>query len=211
MHALPPGLTELMAALGQLPGVGPRTAERLALHLVQADTAFVRALATTLLQTRERIQFCRVCAALTECQPCPICEDPRRDDALLCVVEKAVDVLLVEKSGAFRGRYHVLGGRLSPMNGIGPDDLRLDTLEARLGSGRIHEVVLALPTDVEGDATCDYLARRLSTRPIRISRLAHGLPAGASLEFADELTLSQALAGRQVVETPPNPSPSPAS
>lgn len=197
MTTLPPAVTELVAALGKLPGIGPRTAERLALHLVQANPEEVRKLSAALLAARERVQSCSVCGALTETQPCPLCADERRDASLVCVVERAVDVLLVEKAGSYRGRYHVLGGRLSPLNCVEPEDLRIAELEARLGREPIREVILALPTDVEGDSTCHYLAERLAARALKVTRLAHGLPAGSGLEFADELTLSRALEGRQ--------------
>ncbi len=199
MPALPESITALIAALNQLPGIGPRSAERIALHLVQAETGTVRQLAQAILTARERIQLCQVCGSLTETQPCAICTDPRRDAALLCVVERAVDILTLEKSSAFRGRYHVLGGRLSPLNGVEPEDLRIAELESRLVRGPVQEVILALGTDVEGDATGFYLAKRLAGRVGRITRLAYGLPAGSGLEFADELTLSRALEGRREV------------
>jgi recombination protein RecR len=196
MTVLPPAVTEMVAALGTLPGIGPRSAERLALHLVQADPDAVRRLAAVLVSGRERVQICDVCGALTETRPCPICADPRREAALVCVVERPVDILLIEKAGSYRGRYHVLGGRLSPLNGVEPEDLRIAELEQRLAGEPVREVILALPTDVEGDATCHYLAQRLAPRGVRVTRLAHGLPVGAGLEFTDELTLSHALAGR---------------
>lgn len=189
----------MVAALGTLPGIGPRSAERLALHLVQADPETVRRLAATLVSTRDRVQVCSICGALTETQPCPVCADPRRETALICVVERPVDILLVEKAGSYRGRYHVLGGRLSPLNGIEPEDLKITELEQRLGREPIKEVILALPTDVEGEATGHYLAGRLAPRGVRVTRLAHGLPAGTGLEFTDELTLSRALEGRQAM------------
>lgn len=196
---MPPAVTEMVAALAKLPGIGPRTAERLALHLVQANPEEVRRLSAALLAARERVQSCSVCGALTETQPCPLCSDERRDASLVCVVERPVDVLLVEKAGSFRGRYHVLGGKLSPLNGVEPEDLRIAALEARVGREPIREVILALATDVEGDATSHYLAERLAARALKVTRLAHGLPAGSGLEFADELTLSRALEGRQPV------------
>jgi recombination protein RecR len=199
MTSLPPAVAEMVAALGTLPGIGPRSAERLALHLVQADPEAVRQLAAALVRARERVQICSVCGALTETQPCPVCADPRRAAALICVVERPVDILLVEKAGGYRGRYHVLGGRLSPLNGIEPEDLRITELERRLGQEPVSEVILALPTDVEGEATSHYLARRLAPRGVRVTRLAHGLPAGTGLEFTDELTLNRALEGRQAV------------
>ena len=199
MSSLPESLTALTAALATLPGIGPRSAERLALHLVQAEPGAARRLADAILSARERIRACSACGALTEQDPCLICADPRREPALVCVVERPVDILPLEKAGTFRGRYHVLGGKLSPVNGIEPEDLRIAELERRLAAEPIHEVILALPTDVEGDATSYYLARRLGSRTVRVTRLAHGLPAGSGLEFADELTLSRALEGRREI------------
>ena len=194
---LPESISELMGALGKLPGIGPRSAERIALHLVQTDAAIVRHLADTLVRAREKIHFCTVCGALTEKSPCPICEDSRRDPAIVCVVERAVDILSVEKSGGFRGKFHVLGGKISPLDGVDPEDLRLRELEERLSSEPIQELIIALGTDVEGDATSFYLAKRFQRPNLKISRIAHGLPAGSGLEYADELTLSRALAGRR--------------
>jgi recombination protein RecR len=197
--ALPEPVTVLIAALHQLPGIGPRTAERLALHLVQTDATSVQHLAEALVSARARINSCQTCGALTETQPCSLCADPRRDRSMVCVVERPVDVLSIEKSGTYRGSYHVLGGCVSPVNGVGPEDLRIAELEGRLAGGQIQEVILALGSDVEGDATCFYLARRLAAKGARLSRLAHGLPVGSGLEFADELTLGRALEGRQPI------------
>jgi recombination protein RecR len=197
MAALPEPITSLIAALNKLPGIGPRSAERIALHLVQTESGAVKQLAETLLQARERVGTCQICGALTEKSPCDICTDPRRDASLVCVVERAVDILSLEKSGTFRGQYHVLGGKISPLNGVEPEDLRIGELEKRLAGGAIKEAVIALGTDVEGDATGFYLAKRLARPGLKITRIAHGLPAGAGLEFADELTLSRALEGRR--------------
>lgn len=197
MTLLPEPVTRLVAALGRLPGIGPRSAERLALHLVQSEADSVRQLATAIVYAREHITDCTRCGALTEAQPCPVCADDRRDGALLCVVERALDVFSLEKSGTFKGRYHVLGGKLSPLNGVGPEDLRIAELETRLVPEGVKEVILALGSDVEGDATAHYLAKRLSVTGTHVSRLAQGLPAGSGLEFADELTLSRALEGRR--------------
>jgi len=197
--SLPAPVISLAAALGRLPGIGPRSAERLALHVVQSDPASVRQLAEALITARERVFSCECCGGLTESQPCAVCTDPRRDTSLLCIVERALDILSLEKSGTFKGRYHVLGGKLSPLNGIGPEDLRIAELDRRLDRQPVGEVILALGSDVEGDATAHYLARRLASRGARISRLAQGLPAGSGLEFADELTLSRALEGRREV------------
>ncbi len=194
---LPDSINALIAALAKLPGVGPRSAERLALHLVQADSAAVKQLADTILEVREKIQFCTTCGALTEQSPCPLCTDSRRDASLLCVVERAVDILSIEKSGTYRGRFHVLGGTISPLDGVEPEDLRIAGLEKRLTQEPVKEVVIALSMNVEGDATSYYLAKRLARPGLKISRIAYGLPAGSGLEFADELTLSRALEGRR--------------
>jgi recombination protein RecR len=197
MAALPDSITALISALNKLPGVGPRSAERIALHLVQTDSAAVKQLAEAILLARERIQFCTTCGALTEKSPCPICADSRRDASLVCVVERAVDILSIEKSGTFRGKFHVLGGKISPLDGVEPEDLRIAELEKRLMHEPIKEIVVALSTDVEGDATSFYLAKRLARSGLKISRIAYGLPAGSGLEYVDELTLSRALEGRR--------------
>jgi len=150
-----------------------------------------------MLHAREKIQFCATCGALTEKSPCSICTDARRDSSLICVVERAVDILSVERSGTYRGKFHVLGGNISPLDGIEPEDLRIAELEKRLTHEPVREIVIALGTDVEGDATSFYLAKRLARKGLKISRIAYGLPAGSGLEFADELTLSRALEGRR--------------
>jgi recombination protein RecR len=197
MNPIPEPVVSLIAALNKLPGIGPRSAERIALHLVQADSAVVKQLAETMLHAREKIQFCATCGALTEKSPCSICTDARRDSSLICVVERAVDILSVERSGTYRGKFHVLGGNISPLDGIEPEDLRIAELEKRLTHEPVRELVIALSTDVEGDATSFYLAKRLARKGLKISRIAYGLPAGSGLEFADELTLSRALEGRR--------------
>lgn len=200
MASLPEPITSLVAALARLPGIGPRSAERLALHLVQGEAGFVKQLAQTLVAAREQIQICGICGALTEKNPCAICENSRRDAHLVCVVERAVDVISIEKSGTYRGKFHVLDGKLSPLNGVEPEDLRIAELESRLNQEPIQEIIIALGTDVEGDATSFYLAKRLARQGLKITRIAHGLPAGSGLEFADELTLSRALEGRREME-----------
>ena len=200
MASLPEPLAVLVAELNRLPGIGPRSAERLALHLIQADTAVARRLASVLVTSRDKIIECTQCGGLAEKSPCSICANPARDERTVCVVERAVDILNVEKSGAFRGHYHVLGGKISPMNGIGPEELRVAQLEQRLAEGAADELIIALGTDVEGDATGHYLAKRLVKRGVKITRIAHGLPAGSGLEFADDLTLSQALEGRRELD-----------
>jgi recombination protein RecR len=196
MVKLPEPIAALVAALSKLPGIGPRSAERMALHLVQTERDAVRALAEALVTARDRVRLCESCGALTEEQPCLICSDPARDRSLICLVERPVDILSIEKSNTYRGQYHVLGGKISPVNGIGPEDLRVAELECRLGQP-VQELILALGSDVEGDATSYYLGKLLAARGIKISRLAHGLPVGGGLEFADELTLSRAIQGRR--------------
>jgi len=194
---LPDSITALISALARLPGVGPRSAERIALHLVQAESTVVKQLADVILHAREKIQFCTTCGALTEKSPCPVCDDTRRDASLVCVVERAVDILSIEKAGTYRGIFHVLGGKISPLDGVEPEDLRIAELEKRLTHEPVKEIIIALGTDVEGDATSFYLAKRLARPGLKISRIAYGLPAGSGLEFADELTLSRALEGRR--------------
>ena len=201
MPIIPEPITALTAALSKLPGIGPRSAERIALHLVQAERGEATHLAEAIVGAREQVRFCEICGSLTEQSPCGLCTDPRRDASAICVVEKAVDILTVEKSGTFRGKYHVLGGKISPLNGVEPDDLRIAALERRLASEPITEAIIALGSDVEGDATSFYLAKRLARAGLKITRIAHGLPAGTGLEFADEVTLSRALEGRR--ELPP--------
>jgi recombination protein RecR len=194
---LPEPIIALTAALSKLPGIGPRSAERVALHIVQADSATVKHLAETILIARQRIRFCEICGALTEKTPCPTCSDERRDSSVVCLVEKPVDILSIERSGTYRGKFHVLGGKISPLDGVEPDDLRIGDLEKRLAHEPLKEIIIALGTDVEGDATSNYLAKRLARSGLKISRIGFGLPAGSGLEFADELTLNRALEGRR--------------
>jgi recombination protein RecR len=194
---LPASITALIATLNKLPGIGPRSAERIALHLVQSESVAVKQLADAMLTARERIKFCEICGALTEISPCAICADARRDGSLICLVERAVDILSIEKAGSFHGKFHVLGGKISPLDGVQPEDLRIAELEKRLAREPVRELVIALGTDVEGDATSAYLAKRLARPGLKITRIAYGLPAGSGLEYADELTLSRALEGRR--------------
>jgi len=197
MANLPEPIAALVAELRRLPGIGPRSAERIALYIVQTPKENVQQLAGTLLRARDQIQPCEICGALAEKSPCAICADPQRDGAIVCVVEQPTDVLRIEKTGAFRGKYHVLGGKISPINKVGPEQLRIAELEKRLKNEPIREVVIALGTDVESDATGFYLARRLAREELKVTRIAYGLPAGTGLEFADEVTLSRALEGRR--------------
>jgi recombination protein RecR len=200
MALLPAPIEALLAVLGKLPGIGPRSAERIALHIVQSDPGYVQELARAVLNAREQVALCANCGALTERQPCAICSDPKRESGLLCLVERPVDVISLEKSGTFRGRYHVLGGKISPLNGVGPEDLRIPELQSRIGKETVQELIIALPSDVEGDATSYYLAKLLVGHHLKVTRIAQGLPVGSGLEFADELTLSRAMEGRRALE-----------
>jgi recombination protein RecR len=191
-----PAIERLVEAFRRLPGVGKRSAERLALHLLSAPAEDARVLADAIRDARERIAQCSVCRNLTECDPCRVCSDANRDQSLLCVVEQPSGAMAIERGGSYRGTYHVLHGVLNPLEGVGPSELCLDRLFARLEGGRIREVIVATNATAEGEATALYLSRQLSQRGIRASRIAHGVPMGGGLEFADEATLSHALQGR---------------
>jgi recombination protein RecR len=193
---LSPAVDNLVAQLSRLPGIGTRTAQRLAFHLLSAPKDDALALAAAIEDVKERVGFCRDCGNLTEEERCTICVDTRRDRAVVCVVEHPVDVVSLERTQEFRGLYHVLGGALSPLDGVEPADLRIGELLARIEAGGIEEVVLAMNPTMTGEATAAYLADRLRDR-VRVTRLASGLPVGGDLEYADEVTLGRALAGRQ--------------
>ena len=191
---------DLIDELGQLPGVGPKGAQRIAFHLVSADPVDVRRLATALLEVLERVKFCRTCGNVAEEDECRICRDPRRDLAVICVVEEPKDVAAIEKIREFRGRYHVLGGAISPIDGIGPDDLRISQLMTRLSDGTVTELILATDPNLEGEATAAYLARLVKPMGLRVTRPASGLPVGGELEYADEVTLGRAFEGRRLLD-----------
>ena len=191
---------ELIDELGRLPGVGPKSAQRIAFHLLAAEPGEVERLANVLRQVKEQVRFCRTCGNVAEAETCRICLDPRRDPTVVCVVEEPKDVLAVERTREFRGRYHVLGGAISPIDGVGPDDLRIRELVARLSDGLITELILATDPNLEGEATATYLARLLAPLQLTVTRLASGLPVGGDLEYADEVTLGRALSGRRRVE-----------
>ena len=191
----------LIDELGRLPGVGPKSAQRIAFHLLAADTADVRRLASVLVEVTEKVRFCRVCGNVAEEEECRICRDPRRDLSVICVVEEPKDVAAIEKIREFRGRYHVLGGAISPIDGIGPEDLRIRELMARLSDGGITELILATDPNLEGEATATYLARLVKPLgEIRVTRPASGLPVGGDLEYADEVTLGRAFEGRRLLD-----------
>ncbi len=191
---------DLIDELGRLPGVGPKSAQRIAFHLLAADPADVRRLTTALTEVKEKVRFCSICGNVSEQDECRVCRDPRRDLSVICVVEESKDVVAIEKTREFRGRYHVLGGAISPIEGIGPDDLRVRELMVRLRDGAISELILATDPNLEGEATATYLARLIGPMGMRITRLASGLPVGGDLEYADEVTLGRAFEGRRQVD-----------
>lgn len=193
-------VADLIDELGRLPGIGPKSAQRLAFHILQAEPADVRRLAEVLVAVKERVRFCSTCGHVTEEEECRICRDPRRDPHSLCVVEESRDVIAIERTAEYRGRYHVLGGAISPIDGVGPDDLRMRELMQRLADGQITEVIIATDPNLEGEATATYLARMLTPLGLEVTRLASGLPVGGDLEYADEVTLGRAFAGRRRVD-----------
>lgn len=191
---------DLIDELGRLPGIGPKSAQRIAFHLLAEDPADVRRLADALLEVKARVRFCEVCGNVSQEERCQVCRDPRRNPAVICVVEEPKDVVAVERTREFRGLYHVLGGAISPISGVGPDDLRIAGLLTRLADGTVTEVILATNPNVEGEATATYLARLLGPMGLTVSRLASGLPVGGDLEYADEVTLGRAFEGRRRID-----------
>jgi len=190
---------ELIDELSRLPGVGPKSAQRIAFHLLQTEDDQAKKLAEVLLEVKERVRFCDTCGNVAEDAECNICRDPRRQRTAICVVEESKDVQAIERTREFRGLYHVLGGAISPIDGIGPDDLRIRQLMTRLADGTVTEVIIATDPNLEGEATATYLTRLLTTLEIKVSRLASGLPVGGDLEYADEVTLGRAFEGRRTV------------
>jgi len=193
-------IQDLIDELGRLPGVGPKSAQRIAFHLLQSDPADIRRLVAALSEVTDKVKFCTLCGNVSEQELCRICRDPRRDGSILCVVEEPKDVVAIEKTREFRGRYHVLGGAISPIEGVGPDDLRIKELVERLASGEVVEIIIATDPNLEGEATATYLARWLKPMGVRITRLASGLPVGGDLEYADEVTLGRAFEGRRLLD-----------
>lgn len=191
---------ELIDEFGRLPGIGPKSAQRITFHILQTQNFDVSRLAELLTTVRERVRFCDLCGNVTEDERCGICRDPRRDESLICVVEEPKDVVAIERTRQFKGLYHVLGGAISPIDGVGPDDLNITSLMRRLGSQDVKEVILATDPNLEGEATAAYLSRLIGALDIPVSRLASGLPVGGDLEFADEVTLGRALEGRQTMK-----------
>ena len=192
-------IQDLIDELGRLPGVGPKSAQRIAFHVLSADPADVARLSTALRRVKEQVRFCTICFNVAESEQCRVCRDTRRTNEVLCVVEEPKDVVAVERTGEFRGRYHVLGGAINPLEGIGPDNLRIRELLLRLGTGEVNELILATDPNTEGEATATYLALMVKPMGIAVTRLASGLPVGGDLEYADEITLGRAFEGRRAV------------
>ena len=193
-------IQDLIDELGRLPGIGPKSAQRIAFHIIQSERVDVTRLADVLRTVKERVKFCVECGNISEEDLCRICRDPRRDNSLICVVEESKDVMAIEKTSEFRGKYHVLGGAISPIDGIGPENLRIRELMARLSDTTIQELIIATDPNLEGEATASYLIRQIKPMGIKVSRLASGLPVGGDLEYADEVTLGRAFEGRRTIE-----------
>ncbi|GAB3439682.1 recombination mediator RecR [Phycicoccus ginsengisoli] len=191
---------DLIDELGRLPGVGPKSAQRIAFHLLQADAVDVKRLVDALTEVKEKVRFCATCGNVAEGEQCRICADPRRDGSSICVVEEPKDVVAIERTREFRGRYHVLGGAISPIEGVGPDDLRIRELMTRLASDEVTEIIIATDPNLEGEATASYLARLMRPMGLKVTRLASGLPVGGDLEYADEVTLGRAFEGRRLLD-----------
>ena len=192
-------IQDLIDALGRLPGIGPKSAQRIAFHILQAEPEIAAALVDSIRTVKERVKFCTTCGNVSEEDECRICRDPRRESSSICVVEESKDVIAIERTREFRGKYHVLGGAISPIDGVGPEQLRIRELMARLSDPEIKEVILATDPNLEGEATATYLARMIKPLDIKVSRLASGLPVGGDLEYADEVTLGRAFEGRRNV------------
>lgn len=198
-HRTAAPIARLIEELHKLPGVGPKSAQRLAYHILRTSDEDAKALAEAIREVKERMAYCSICQNITDVDPCLICADTARDHSLICVVEQPLDILALERTGSYRGVYHVLYGAISPMDGIGPDDLKIRELLTRLDGDGVREIILATNPNLEGDATAMYLSRLLGPLGVRVTRLARGLPAGADLEYADDITLMRALEGRQEV------------
>ena len=193
-------IQDLIDELGRLPGIGPKSAQRIAFHIIQSERVDISRLVEVLRTVKERVKFCTECGNITEEDLCKICRDPRREKNAICVVEESKDVIAIEKTREFRGKYHVLGGAISPIDGIGPENLRIRELMVRLGDTEIQEVIIATDPNLEGEATATYLARLIKPLGLKISRLASGLPVGGDLEYADEVTRGRAFEGRRTLD-----------
>ncbi|MCP4694727.1 MAG: recombination protein RecR [Desulfobacterales bacterium] len=197
MHYYPPSIRKLIKQISKLPGIGEKTAERLTLHILRAPFKEAESLSRGILEMKEKVRFCGMCYALSDGDVCGFCSDPARDASFICVVEQPADMIAIEKSGSFNGRYHILQGALSPIEGVGPDNIRLRELIAKIEKGGVEEVVLATSTSVEGEATASYIAERLRGYPVRVSRIASGVPIGGDLKYVDQVTMKRALDARR--------------
>ena len=198
MSHYPASIMDLIKSIAKLPGIGEKTAERLAMHILRSPRKEVEQLAKCIVDAKEKVRLCKQCFGLSDAEVCNICADPTRDASLICIVEQPADMVAMEKSGAFIGRYHILSGVLSPMNGVGPEDIRVSELIAKMGSGQIKEVVLATSTTVEGEATASYIAERLGKYSVKVTRIAAGVPIGGDLKYVDQVTLKKAMETRHV-------------
>ena len=200
MNYYPATIQKVIKNISKLPGIGEKTAERLTMYLLRAQRAEVEQLSQSLVELKERVRLCRECFGLSDGETCSICSNPQRDTKLLCVVEQPADMVSIEKAGAFRGRYHILSGVLSPMNGIGPEDIRIKELLQKVAGGQINEIVLATGTSVEGESTAAYIAERLKNQPVSVTRIASGVPVGGDLKYVDQVTLKRAMETRHAIK-----------
>jgi recombination protein RecR len=200
MNHYPPSVLKLIKHLAKLPGVGEKTAERLALHILRAPRTEAEQLSRSIIEIKEKVRRCSLCFSLSDTDICQICSDPARTSSMLCVVEQPADMVAIEKSESFKGLYHILGGALSPMDGIGPDDIRIKELAARIARGNIEEVILATSTTIEGETTADYIADHLGNQPVRITRIASGVPIGGDLKYVDQVTLRKSMETRHAIK-----------
>ncbi|MCG6972614.1 MAG: recombination mediator RecR [Desulfobacterales bacterium] len=200
MNHYPPSVLKLIKHLARLPGVGEKTAERLAMHILRAPRTEAEQLSRSIIEIKEKVRRCSLCFSLSDTDICQICSDPARTSSMLCVVEQPADMVAIEKSESFKGLYHILGGALSPMDGIGPDDIRIKELVARIAQGKTEEVILATSTTIEGETTADYIANHLGNQPVRITRIASGVPVGGDLKYVDQVTLRKSMETRHAIK-----------
>lgn len=200
MTHYPTSVLKLIKNLARLPGIGEKTAERLAIHILRAPRSETEQLSRSIIEVKEKVRPCSMCFSLSDTDICQICGDPARTPSILCVVEQPADMVAIEKSGSFKGLYHILGGVLSPMNGVGPDDIRIQELIVRIARGEVEEVILATSTTVEGETTADYIAERLGNQPLKITRIASGVPIGGDLKYVDQVTLKKAMDTRHAIK-----------
>jgi recombination protein RecR len=200
MTHYPPSVLKLIKHLARLPGVGEKTAERLAMHILRSPRSEAEQLSRSIIEIKEKVRHCSLCYSLSDTDICQICSDPERASSMLCVVEQPADMVAIEKSDSFKGLYHILGGALSPIDGIGPDNLRMRELFSRTAQGKVEEVILATSTTIEGETTADYIAERLKNQPVRITRIASGVPVGGDLKYVDQVTLRKSMESRHAIK-----------